>query len=66
MSGDQLQMVGTSTPPSVAESVSTSNNTTALRVVQTTKQIHQRVRRSNTLIPDIIEVEEPPGKEEEQ
>ena len=59
MSGSQLQRVATSTPPRVTESGSTSNNTTSPRVVKTTKQIHQRVTRSNTPMPEIMGSIEP-------
>ena len=66
MSGGQPQRVGTSTPPSVAKTASTSNGTTSPRVVKATKQIHQRVTRSNTPMPSIMEVDKPPSKKDEQ
>jgi hypothetical protein len=64
--GGQSPRVGDSQPPRVARAASTSNNTTAPRVVRATKQIHQRVTRSNTPMPTIMEVEEPPVEESEE
>ena len=59
-------MVGDSQPPRVAKAASTSNNTTAPRVVRATKQIHQRITRSNTPMPTVMEVEKPPVEETEE
>ena len=50
----------TSAPQRVEQKASSSNSPTSPRVIKGTKLIHQRVTRSNTPIPTIMEVEEPP------
>ena len=66
MQGGQPLRVDTRQPLRVDELASTLNNTTAPRVVRATNQIHQQKTRSNTPMPEVMEVEEPPCVEYEQ
>ena len=58
--GTQPPRVVAAAPPRVRSGMSTSNSPTCPRNLRTTPRVHQRLTRSNTPMPTVMEVAEPP------